>query len=133
MKNEEARNQFKQEQLKAQAFFSLLKEQPKALGFVLLSLSADYSDDPVVSLVDWVESYRDHGNLFDLISIVQGSKGFNLGDKFVRPSIYYYGYRTSDSVLDLLDEEEAVDLITAAIDDEPERISELIKEYDRQL
>lgn len=118
---------------KAQAFYNLLKEQPKALEFVLLSLSPDYSDEPVVSLPEWVESYRDRGNLFDLLSIAQGAKGFHYGDKYVRLSVYYYGYQSSNSVLDLVDEDEAVDLITAALDDDPERISELIKEYDHQL
>ena len=130
MKNEEALNK---EQAQAQAFYNLLKEQPKALEFVLLSLSDYYSDEPVVSLTEWVESYRDNGNLFDLLSIAEDSKGFHYGHKYVKLSVYYYGYRSSNSVLDLVDEDEAVDLITAALDDDPESISDLIKEYNRQL
>lgn len=130
MKNKESLNK---EQAQAQAFYALLKEQPKALEFVLLSLSPDYSDEPVVSLPEWVESYRDKGNLFDLLSIAEDAKGFHYGDKYVRIGMYYYGYRSSNNVIDLVDEDEAVDLIAAALDDDPERISELVKEYNRQL
>ena len=114
-------------QEKAQAIYRyMVDEQREALANLLLDLSLD-TTDPIMMIEDWVEDYRETGNLFDLIQIAQDSKELDLNDDYIRTSIYYYGYSTSDNVIDLVDEDEAVDWIANALDDQSDLIDDIDK------
>ena len=106
---------------KAQFIYNkLVQDQPTtALPVLLLNLSPEYSDDDEIRTVeDWLEYFsEDSSNLGLLVKIAQNSTSLNIDDKYIRESIYYAGYKTSDNILDLVDEDEAVEWITSALED----------------
>lgn len=105
---------------KAQVIYNkLLQDNPKTLSELLLNLSPEYSDDDEIRTVeDWLEYFgEDPSNLGLLVEIAQKSKELNIDDMYIRESIYYYGYKTSNNILDLVDEDEAVEWIANALDD----------------
>lgn len=117
-------------QEKAQAIYTyMVDEQREALENLLIKLSYEYSDDEILNLDDWVESFRDAGNLFVLVKTAQESDGLDIDDEYVRTSIYYYGVKSSNDVIDLVDEDEAVDWIENALDDG----SDLIEDIDKVM
>lgn len=127
MKNEQKSYTDMNTQEKAQAIYAyMVDEQREALANLLIDLSLD-TTDPIMMMEDWVEDYRETGNLFDLIQIAQDSKELDLNDDYIRTSIYYYGYATSDNVIDLVDEDEAVDWIANALDDRSDLIDDIDK------
>lgn len=127
MKNEQKSYTDMNTQEKAQAIYTyMVDEQREALANLLIDLSLD-TTDPIMMMEDWVEDYRETGNLFDLIQIAQDSKELDLNDDYIRTSIYYYGYATSDNVIDLVDEDEAVDWIASALDDRSDLIDDIDK------
>ena len=110
----------------AQAIYEKLsQQQPKALDLVLLSLSFDYSDDPVMLLDDWVKSFTT-ADLYELMQTAQDSKELHLDDTYIRAGLYYYSVKTSDRVADLVDKEEAIEWITQSLEDDYSRIAELV-------
>lgn len=114
-------------QEKAQAIYNYMAEdQREALENLLLDLSLD-STEPIMMMEDWVEDYRETGNLFDLIQIAQGSKELDPYDDYVRTNLYYYGYTTSNSVINLVDEDEAVEWIENALDDDSDLLEDINK------
>ena len=127
MKNEQKSYTDMNTQEKAQAIYTyMVDEQRGALANLLLDLSLD-TTEPIMMMEDWVEDYRETGNLFDLIKIAQDSKELDLNDDYIRTSIYYYGYATSDNVIDLVDEGEAVEWIENALDDQSDLIDDIDK------
>ena len=117
MKNEQKSYTDMNTQEKAQAIYNyMVDEQREALANLLIDLSLD-TTEPIMMIEDWIEDYRETGNLFDLVQIAQDSKELDLNDDYIRTSIYYYGYATGDNVIDLVDEGEAVDWIASALDD----------------
>ena len=113
---------------KAQAIYNqLLDGNPDALEEMLISLSDNYDEEPVRTLNDWLELYRKDGDLFELIRVAQESEGLNIENEYIRDSIYYYGAKTSDNVIDLVDEDEAVDWIASALDDRSDLIDDIDK------
>ena len=106
---------------KAQVIYNkLLEDDPTTLSELLLELSPEYSvDDEILTVEDWLESFsEDPLNLGLLVNIAQKSKDLNIDDKYIRESIYYAGYKTSDDILDLVDEDEVIEWITMALDDD---------------
>lgn len=102
---------------KAQVIYNtLLQDQPTTLSELLMELSPEYSDDEILTVEDWLECAEDMG-ICTIINIAQNSRDLNIDDEYIRESIYYAGYKTSDTVLDLVDEDEAVEWITSALDD----------------
>ena len=107
---------------KAQVIYDKLlhNQDTTTLSELLLDLSPEYSvDDEILTVEDWLESFsEDSSNLGLLVNIAQNSKDLNIDDKYIRESIYYAGYKTSDNILDLVDEDEVIEWITMALDDD---------------
>ena len=104
---------------KAQAIYNYMVEnQSEELDKLLLELSRYYDkDEAIFGLVEWVEEYQEYGPMFELLQIAQQSKDLDLNDEYIRTSIYYYGYTTSDSVINLVDEYKAVEWIARTLGD----------------
>lgn len=114
--NEKNYNQLAKDE-KAQVIYNQLKEQQnERLQQLLIELSFEYDTDAIFATENWLE-YVEGTNLKELIKTVQLSKGLNIDDDYVRNSIYYDGCKSSDNVLDLVSEYEAIDWIVKAIDD----------------
>ena len=107
---------------KAQVIYgTLLQNQDTTdLPNLILDLSPEYSDDDLILTVeDWLESLsEDSSNLSLLVKIAQNWQDLSINDKYIRESIYYAGYKTSDDILDLVDEDEVIEWITSALDDD---------------
>ena len=117
MKNEQKSYTDMNTQEKAQAIYRyMVNEQREALENLLLDLSVN-TTEPIMKVEEWVDDFREFGNLYDLIQIAQQSKELDLDDEYIRTNLYYYGYATSDNVINLVDEDEAVDWIANALDD----------------
>ena len=110
---------------KAQAIYNKLKDQSlTTLSELLMDLSNDYTSESIFTVEDWLE-YEAGTDLRELIKIAQESKDLNINDDYIRGSIYYYGYKTSDNILDLVSEDEAIDWIASALDDNDPMIEEI--------
>ena len=115
-------------QEKAQAIYNYMeKEQQEALGNLLMELSFDNSTDTIMTIEDWVDDFKEYGDIYELIEIAKRSKELDINDYYVRTSIYYYGFATSDNVLNLVDEVEAVEWIENALNDGSDLISDIDK------
>jgi len=112
---------------KAQVIYdTLLQEEPAmTLSELLMELSPEYPDEEIFTVEDWLDYVRD-SDMSDLIKIVQESKGLNINDEYIRESIYYDGYKTSNNVLDLISRDEAIDWITNALNDDSSYYSKVI-------
>lgn len=109
---------------KAQAIYNKLKDQSlTTLSELLMDLSNDYDTDTVFTVDDWLE--EEGTDLRELVKTVQCSKELNINKKYIRESIYYSGYKTANSVLELVDEYEAVDWIANGLDINDPRVKEL--------
>lgn len=86
-----------------------------------MDLSNDYTSESIFTVEDWLD-YEKDTDLAELIKTAQWSKELNINKKYVRESIFYSGYKSSDSVLDLVDEDEAVDWICNALDTNDQRV-----------
>ena len=112
---------------KAQAIYNyMVDNQREALENLLLDLSLE-TTDPVMGIEEWVEYYQEGGDMFELLQIAQQSKELDLNDDYIRTSIYYYGYATSGSVIDLVDESEAIEWIENALDDRSDLLDDINK------
>ena len=112
---------------KAKAIYNyMVDEQREALESLLMDLSLD-TTSPIMGIEEWVEDYQDNGDMFELIQIAQRSKELDINDDYIRTSIYYYGYSTNDNVIDLVDEDEAVEWIASALDDQSDLIDDIDK------
>ena len=128
MKNEQKSYTDMNTQEKAQAIYAyMVNEQREALTNLLMELSFDNSTDPIMTIEDWVDDVKEYGDIYELIEIAQRSKELDINDYYVRTSIYYYGYATSDNVLNLVDDDEAIDWITNALNDGSDLISDIDK------
>ena len=107
---------------------TMLKEDPKTLSELLREVSGEYTDNEILTVEDWVD-YAEGEDIYTVIKIAQLSKNLDINDEYIRTSIYYYGYQTSDNVLDLIDEDEAVDWITSYLEDR----SLCIDEFDTRV
>ena len=103
---------------------TMLKEDPKTLSELLREVSGEYTDNEILTVEDWVD-YAEGEDIYTVIKIAQLSKNLDINDEYIRTSIYYTGYQTSDSVLDLVDKDEAVDWITKYLEDRSLCIDEL--------
>lgn len=112
---------------KAQAIYNyMVNNQREALDNLLMDLSLD-TTSPIMGIEEWVEDYQEYGDMFELLQIAQQSKELDLNDEYIRTSIYYYGYATSNSVIDLVDEEESVEWIENALGDGSDLIDDIDK------
>lgn len=108
---------------KAQAIYNRLKDQSlTTLSDLLMDLSKDYTSESIFTVEDWLD-YEKDTDLAELIKTAQWSKELNINKKYVRESIFYSGYKTSNSVIDLVDEDEAVDWICNALDTNDPRVT----------
>lgn len=116
---------------KAQVIYNkLLQDDPKTLSELLMGLSPEYSNDELLTVDDWLEYFKEeNANPALLVKISQKSKNLNIDDEYIRESIYYAGYKTSDSVLDLVDKDEAVEWIASALDDDSPSIEDLDRSW----
>ena len=115
---------------KAQAIYSKLKDQSlTTLSDLLMDLSMDYTSESIFTVEGWLEEvwlgYTESTDLADLIKTAQWSKELNINMKYVREGIYYSGYKSSDSVLDLVDEDEAIYWIVNALNANDPRVKGL--------
>ena len=95
---------------------TMLKEDPKTLSELLREVSSEYSDEEILTVEDWID-YVNGEDIYTIIRIAQLSSNLDINDQYIRTSIYYTGYQTSDNVLDLIDKDEAVDWITSYLED----------------
>ena len=110
---------------KAQVIYdTLLKEDPKTLSELLRELSGEYTDNEILTVEDWVD-YAEGEDIYTVIKIAQLSKNLDINDEYIRTSIYYTGYQTSDDILELVDKDEAIDWITSYLEDRSLCIDEL--------
>ena len=115
---------------KAQAIYNKLKDQSlTTLSDLLMDLSMDYTSEAIFTVEDWLEEvwlgYTESTNLAELIKTAQESKGLDLNDDYIRESIFYSGYKTANNVLELVEEEEAIDWIANALDNNDPRVTGL--------
>ena len=109
---------------KAQAIYDFMKTNPKvtigdksiSLDNLLMNLSNDYDTDTIFTVEDWLD-YEADSDLYDLLKTAQWSKELNINKKYIRKSIFYSGYKIANSVLELVDEDEAVDWIGQALNE----------------
>ena len=124
MKTEKSYNEMTGDE-KAQAIYSKLKDQSlTTLSELLMDLSNDYTSDSIFTVDDWLEYAKDM-DFAELIKTAQWSKELNINKKYVRESIFYSGYKSSDSVLDLVSEDEAIDWIANALEYNDPRVKGL--------
>ena len=110
---------------KAQAIYNRLKDQSlTTLSELLTDLSFDYDTDTIFTVDDWLEE-EEGTDVRELIKTAQRSKGLNIDDHYIRASIYYDGYKTSNSVIDLVDEDEAIDWSCNALEYNDPRVKGL--------
>lgn len=104
---------------KAQFIYNtLLQDQPVTLKELLVELSPEYSDEEILTVEDWLEFFKGkYVNNSLLVEIAQKSKGINISDEYIREGIDYDEFKTSDDILELVDEGEAINWITSALDD----------------
>ena len=124
MKTEKSYNEMTGDE-KAQAIYSKLKDQSlTTLSELLMDLSNDYTSDSIFTVDDWLEYAKDM-DFAELIKIAQESRELNINREYIRESIFYSGYKTSDDVLDLVSEDEAIDWIANALEYNDPRVKGL--------
>ncbi len=124
MKTEKSYNEMTGDE-KAQAIYSKLKDQSlTTLSELLMDLSNDYTSDSIFTVDDWLEYAKDM-DFAELIMIAQESRKLNINREYIRESIFYSGYKTSDDVLDLVSEDEAIDWIANALEYNDPRVKGL--------
>lgn len=104
---------------KAQVIYNKLvpDQDTITLAVLLLELSEAYSDDDeILTVDDWLD-YAGDEDICTIIRIAQLSSNLDIDKTYIRESIYYAGYKTSNNILDLVDEDEAVEWIANALDD----------------
>lgn len=119
---------------KALAIYHFMMEQSPvkvgekliSLDDLLMDLSNEYDIDTIFTMNDWLE-YEEGADIVELIKIAQRSKDLNINDDYIRESLYYYGYKTANSVIELVDGNEAVDWIARALDDNNIAVGQLNK------
>lgn len=124
--------QYKEMTNEEKAQFIMDNASSEELQHLILDLSDYYDACGVQPVDDWLTSFIE-GNAEDiatLIEVAQWSKGLNINKKYVRESIYYYGYKTSDNVLDLVDEDEVVGWISTALDENDPIIDDLNSRFE---
>ena len=89
-----------------------------------MDLSMDYTSESIFTVEDWLD-YEKDTDLAELIKTAQWSKELNINKKYVRESIFYSGYKSSDSVLDLVDEDESIYWIVNALNNNDPRVTGL--------
>jgi len=110
---------------KAQAIYNKLKDQSlTTLSDLLMDLSNDYTSEAIFTTEDWLD-YEKDTDLAELIKTAQESKELDINKDYIRESIYYSGYKSSDSVLDLVDEDESIDWIVNALEYNDPRVKGL--------
>lgn len=110
---------------KAQAIYSKLKDQSlTTLSELLMDLSNDYTSEAIFNVDDWLEYAKDM-DFAELIKIAQESRELNINREYIRESIFYSGYKTSDDVLDLVSEDEAINWIANALEYNDPRVKSL--------
>ena len=110
---------------KAQAIYNKLKDQSlTTLSDLLMDLSMDYTSEAIFTTDDWLD-YEKDTDPAELIKTAQWSKELNINKKYVRESIYYSGYKTSNSVIDLVDEDESIYWIVNALNANDPRVAGL--------
>lgn len=124
MKTEKSYNEMTGDE-KAQAIYSKLKDQSlTTLSELLMDLSNDYTSDSIFTVDDWLEYAKDM-DFAELIMIAQESRKLNINREYIRESIFYSGYKTSDDVLDLVSEDEAIYWIANALEYNDPRVKGL--------
>ena len=112
---------------KAQAIYKyMLDSQTEALENLLLDFSVN-TTNPIMGIEEWVKGYQVYGDMFELIQIVQQSKELDINDEYIRTSLYYYGYTTGNSVIDLVSEDEATEWIENALYSHSDLIDDIDK------
>ena len=98
-----------------------LNNDKETLESVLLDLSCN-TDEPIFYLSDWLDNFDNNA---ELVKIAQQSDYFDVNDTYIREGIYYSDCITSDSAIDLIDEDTAIDWIANALEDMPQDVYEL--------
>ena len=96
-------------------------------GKTTVAEAARAFDLPPSEIEEWVDDVKEYGDLYELIQIAQQSKELDINDDYIRTSIYYYGYSTSDSVIDLVEEDEATEWIANALEDRSDLLEDINK------
>ena len=98
-----------------------LNHDSDILEGVLLDLS-DNTDEPIFDLGEWLDNFDNNA---ELVQIAQQSDHFDVNDTWIREGIYYRDCTTSDSAIDLIDKDTAIDWIANALEDSPQDVFEL--------
>ena len=98
-----------------------LNHDSDILEGVLLDLS-NTTDAPIFDLGEWLDNFDNNA---ELVQIVQQSDHFDVNDTWIREGIYYRDCTTSDSAIDLIDKDTAIDWIANALEDSPQDVFEL--------
>lgn len=104
----------------------ILENTPsEQLQQLAIDLSQAYGDYGIQTTDDWFDTMVEEFNsgvvetdIVEIIRIAQQSKDLDICDTFIRGSIYYYDYKTSDNALDLVNDEELSEWIENAIEDD---------------
>lgn len=97
----------------------------ETLERTLIDLAA-INDEPIFDLDEWLTNFKDN---YELVEIVQASDHFDTTNNFIQEGVYRRDYKTSDDILELIDEDEAIDWIASALEYDPDSISELSDMY----
>lgn len=84
------------------------------LDNLIVDLNQSFNDDdPINDLDDWIVMMKeDHDSTIQMLQIMQQSgDAIDLADQYIQGSIYYYNYKTADSILGFFTFDEAIDLI----------------------
>ena len=98
-----------------------LNHDSDILESVLLDLS-NTNNDPIFDLGEWLDMFDNNA---ELIQIAQQSDHFDVNDTWIREGIYYHDFTTSDSTIDLIDKDTAIEWIASALEYSPEDVYEL--------
>ena len=122
---------------KAQAIYDAMHEEysidpklnPLRFQMLLRRLYTSYSNGDILTVKEWIKSYEVKGvdDLFNFARICKESKNLDLDDCFIRVSIYYDGYKTSNGITNLIDKHEAIKWIENALICEDPRLQNIDK------
>ena len=102
---------------------------PIRFQMLLRRLYTSYSNGDILTVQEWVKSYKDKGvdDLFDFARICKESKNLDLDNCFIRVSIYYDGYKTSNGITNLISKSESIQWIKTALDCHDPRLQNIDK------
>ena len=114
----------------ATKLYNFNKENNSELLRGILMDLADTNGEPIFELDEWMADYQEQikmrsHDLYELVKIVQASDHFDTDDTYIMQGVYRWDYVTGDSIVDLIEDEKAIEWIASALEYDPETVEDL--------